>query len=175
VASLHLTPCLDSRLCRCLDVPVHFGRAFSSLHSAPFQKLSLAASHSLAADPVNETMGFAPPSWVPDITPRIPAGVNVGDFVLDGRRAEGSARPLLVDASTGRTCTTEEMSDKVDALAAALHQDLGWSPDESSAGAKVVGVVCLNSVGVLPCPHNLTCRLLCPGMASKTFRELSKI
>ncbi|KAK3934811.1 hypothetical protein QBC46DRAFT_453931 [Diplogelasinospora grovesii] len=91
-------------------------------------------------------MVFLPPCWVPDITPRIPARVNVGDFVLNGRREGASVRPPLVDASTGRTCTTEEMSENVDTLAAALHQDLGWSrDDERSAEAKVVGVVCLNS------------------------------
>ncbi|KAH9212619.1 hypothetical protein DL95DRAFT_303838 [Leptodontidium sp. 2 PMI_412] len=82
-------------------------------------------------------MVFVPPSWVPDIAPRISAKANVGDFVLDGRRAGGCARPALVDASTGRTCTTEEMSEKVDVLAEALYQDLGWSPDESS---KVVSI-----------------------------------
>ncbi|KAH6719152.1 hypothetical protein BKA61DRAFT_731637 [Leptodontidium sp. MPI-SDFR-AT-0119] len=91
-------------------------------------------------------MVFVPPSWVPDIAPRISAKANVGDFVLDGRRAGGCARPALVDASTGRTCTTEEMSEKVDVLAEALYQDLGWSPDESS---KVVSVVCLNSIDFL--------------------------
>lgn len=95
-------------------------------------------------------MVFVPPSWVPDIAPRISAKANVGDFVLDGRRAGGCARPALVDASTGRTCTTEEMSEKVDVLAEALYQDLGWSPDESS---KVVSVVCLNSVGLLTCTN----------------------
>lgn len=115
-------------------------------------------------------MVFVPPSWVPDITPRIPARVNVGDFVLDGRRAGGCVRPPLVDASTGDICTTEEMSEKVDTLAAALHQDLGWSRDESSAAAKVVGVVCLNSVGLLFAPSS---RHLYSGMASNTCRELS--
>lgn len=69
--------------------------------------------------------------------------------MLDGRRAGGCVRSPLVEASTGRICATEEMSEKVDALAAALNQDLGWSQDESSAAAKVVGVVCLNSVGLL--------------------------
>lgn len=91
-------------------------------------------------------MVFVSPSWVPEITPRIPAKVNVGDFVLDGRRAEACVRPPLVDATTGRICTTEEMSENVDLLAAALYQDLGWSRDENSAASKVVGVVCLNSV-----------------------------
>lgn len=95
-------------------------------------------------------MTFLPPSWVPDITPRIPARVNVGDFVLDGRREGASVRPPLVDASTGRTCTTEEMVEKVETLAAALYQDFGWSRDaEGSAEARVVGVVCLNSIEFL--------------------------
>ncbi|KAH7330246.1 hypothetical protein BKA65DRAFT_405001 [Rhexocercosporidium sp. MPI-PUGE-AT-0058] len=91
-------------------------------------------------------MVFAPPPWVPDIAARIPAKVNVGDFVLDGRRAGGYVLPPLVDASTGRTCTTKEMSEKVDTLAEALYRDFGWSSDESS---KVVSVVCLNSIDFL--------------------------
>ncbi|KAL3426495.1 hypothetical protein PVAG01_00004 [Phlyctema vagabunda] len=94
-------------------------------------------------------MVFIAPSWVPDITSRIPIRANVGDFVLDGRRAKGCVRPLLVDASTGRTCTTEEMSEKVDTLAASLYQDLGWAQHESSTAANVVGVVCLNSIDFL--------------------------
>lgn len=92
-------------------------------------------------------MVFLPPCWVSDISPQIPARVTVGDFVLDGRCKRASVRPPLVDASTGRTCTTEEIAENVDILAAALQEDLGWSrDDENSAEAKVVGVVCLNSV-----------------------------
>ncbi|PTB37960.1 putative NRPS-like protein biosynthetic cluster [Trichoderma asperellum] len=95
-------------------------------------------------------MVFLPPCWVSDISPQIPARVTVGDFVLDGRRKRASVRPPLVDASTGRTCTTEEIAENVDILAAALQQDLGWSrDDENSAEANVVGVVCLNSIDFL--------------------------
>ena len=66
--------------------------------------------------------------------------------MLDNRRqAPPSVRPPLVEASTGRTSTIEEMSEDVDALAAALYQDLGWSSRKAN-DAKVVGVVCLNSV-----------------------------
>ncbi|KAL9474315.1 hypothetical protein ACSS6W_008695 [Trichoderma asperelloides] len=87
-------------------------------------------------------MVFLPPCWVSDISPQIPARVTVGDFVLDGRCKRASVRPPLVDASTGRTCTTEEIAENVDILAAALQEDLGWSrDDENSAEAKVVGVI----------------------------------
>lgn len=65
---------------------------------------------------------------------------------LNGRRNLGSGRPPLIDAPTGRICTTDEVSGNVDALAAALHQDLGWERDENGTTSKVIGVLCVNSV-----------------------------
>ena len=83
---------------------------------------------------------------MPDITDRIPNNVNVGDFVLEGRRDEGSDRPPLVCATTGRTYILEQMFERVGILAAALGQDLGWSRKEVPPVEKVVGVMCQNSV-----------------------------
>jgi hypothetical protein len=91
-------------------------------------------------------MVFLPPSWVPGITDRIPNNVNVGDFVLEGRRDEGSVRPPLICATTGKTYTLDLMVERVAILAAALDQDLGWSREDVPPIEKVIGVMCLNSV-----------------------------
>ncbi|RYP15657.1 hypothetical protein DL767_010302 [Monosporascus sp. MG133] len=91
-------------------------------------------------------MVFLPPSWLPDITAQIPPATNVGEFVLAGRRAEGSARPPLICAVTGKRYTADEVSEKVEILARALCRDLGWSPNCGSAEEKVVGILSGNSI-----------------------------
>lgn len=94
-------------------------------------------------------MIFLPPSWLPDITPQIARAKTVGDFVLDGRRATGSVRPPLICALTGKSYTADEVREKVESLARALCQDLGWSPNQGLAQDKVVGVLSVNSVCLL--------------------------
>lgn len=87
--------------------------------------------------------------------------------MLDCRRAQGSVRPPLIDASTGRTCAMDEMSFKVDTLAAALYEDLGCSRGRDSAAAKVVGVVCLNTVGLRSIPS-------CQHFHSRNFKNYAQ-
>jgi hypothetical protein len=94
-------------------------------------------------------MVFLPPSWLPDITAQIPPATNVGDFVLAGRRATGSTRLPLVCAETGKRYTADEIGEKVEILARALCQDLGWSPNHGSAQEKVVAILSENSVRLL--------------------------
>jgi hypothetical protein len=91
-------------------------------------------------------MVFLPPSWLPDITDQIPPSTSVGDFVLGGRRVEGSTRPPLICAVTGNKYTADEVAKKVENLAKALCQDLEWSPNHGSAPEKVVGLLSGNSV-----------------------------
>ena len=91
-------------------------------------------------------MVFQPPSWVPDITTQISPNANVAEWALESRRASGSVRSPFICALTGKKYTLKEVREKVNALAKALCNELGWSPNQSTAEDKVIGVLAVNSV-----------------------------
>lgn len=92
-------------------------------------------------------MVFLPPSWAPDITPYIPPTANVGDFMLEARRASGSVLPPFICALTGNKYTRKDVRENVNALAKSLCHELKWSPNQGNAEDKVIGVLGVNSVG----------------------------
>ncbi|KAF5593868.1 phenylacetyl ligase [Fusarium subglutinans] len=94
-------------------------------------------------------MVFQPPSWVPDITTQIPPNANVAEWALESRRASGSVRAPFICALTGKKYTLKEVREKVNALAKALCSELGWSPNQSTAEEKVIGVLAVNSLDFL--------------------------
>lgn len=104
-------------------------------------------------------MVFLPPPWLPDINAQIPPGANVGDFVLAGRRATGTAQPALICAKTGKGYTGDDVGDKVEILARALCRDLGWSPNKGSSKEKVIAILSENSVCTCFPPH--ACEVSC--------------
>lgn len=72
----------------------------------------------------------------------------------------------LVSAATQKTKTNQQLAEDVEALAAGLAEDLGWSPnEEATQDEKVIAVLCENSVDYLTycwATHRLraTCLLL---------------
>ncbi|KAF5687020.1 putative phenylacetyl ligase [Fusarium denticulatum] len=94
-------------------------------------------------------MVFQPPSWVPDITTQIPSNANVAEWALESRRASGSVRAPFICALTGKKYTLKEVREKVNALAKALCNELGWSPNQGTAEGKVIGVLAVNSLDFL--------------------------
>lgn len=103
-------------------------------------------------------MIFTPPPWVPKISERIPETLTVGEFVLEGdvsRPPTGSGKKPFVDAISGRSVSIEDLGDRVDGLARALAQELGWSPNEGSPWDKVVAIFSLNTVSGPTCFHAL--------------------
>lgn len=94
-------------------------------------------------------MVFTPPPWVPKIGGPIPDTLPVGEFVLNGdasRPPTGSGKAPFVDAISGQSYSVEDLADRVDRLARALSQELGWSPNEGSPLDKVVAIFSLNTV-----------------------------
>lgn len=91
-------------------------------------------------------MVFQPPSWVPDITTQIPPNANVAEWALESRRATGSVRAPFICALTGKKYTFKDVREKVNALAKALCNELGWLPNQGTAEEKVIGVLAVNSV-----------------------------
>ncbi|KAM0081890.1 hypothetical protein ACKRZS_005915 [Fusarium odoratissimum] len=94
-------------------------------------------------------MVFQPPSWVPDITTQISPNANVAEWALESRRASGSVRSPFICALTGKKYTLKEVREKVNALAKALCNELGWSPNQGTAEDKVIGVLAVNSLDFL--------------------------
>ncbi|KAJ4162195.1 hypothetical protein BFJ70_g4439 [Fusarium oxysporum] len=94
-------------------------------------------------------MVFQPPSWVPDITTQISPSANVAEWAFESRRASGSVRSPFICALTGKKYTLKEVREKVNALAKALCNELGWSPNQGTAEDKVIGVLAVNSLDFL--------------------------
>ncbi|KAF5635780.1 phenylacetyl ligase [Fusarium sp. NRRL 52700] len=94
-------------------------------------------------------MVFQSPSWVPDITTHIPSNANVAEWALESRRASGSVRVPFICALTGKKYTLKEVREKVNALAKALCNELGWSPNQGTTEDKVIGVLAVNSLDFL--------------------------
>uniref|UniRef100_A0A0D2Y6R0 Uncharacterized protein n=1 Tax=Fusarium oxysporum (strain Fo5176) TaxID=660025 RepID=A0A0D2Y6R0_FUSOF len=111
-------------------------------------------------------MVFQPPSWVPDITTQISPSANVAEWALESRRASGSVRSPFICALTGKKYTLKEVREKVNALAKALCNELGWSPNQGTAEDKVIGVLAVNSISShmtkAKCDILITCEELLP-------------
>ena len=114
-------------------------------------------------------MIFHPPSWLPPISKTLSTATTVGEFVLRGdpHKQEDDEPITLVSAATQKTKTNRQLAEDVEALAAGLANDLGWSPNEETTQVpgKVIAVLCENSVDYLTycwATHRLraTCLLL---------------
>ncbi len=95
-------------------------------------------------------MVFSSPAWVPPIPGEIPDSVPLSTFSLSGSDddiGQDASRPLLADGLSGKTFSREVLRQRVESLARALAQRLGWSPNEGSPWDKVVAIHSLNSVG----------------------------
>ena len=99
---------------------------------------------------VGENMVFSSPAWVPPIPGKIPDSVPLSTFSLSGSDdvvGQDASRPLLADGLSGKTFSRGVLRQRVESLARALAQRLGWSPNEGSPWDKVVAIHSLNSVG----------------------------
>lgn len=98
-------------------------------------------------------MTFRPPSWVPEFDVNsIPDDTPVCDVVLTekhGRLPFAKSRNPFTCGLTGKTYTYDETNARVDAVAAALGEEMGWSSTEGSEWDKVVGLFSLNTVRML--------------------------
>ena len=94
-------------------------------------------------------MVFRSPPWVPQIPFNLPDSIPVGEFILAGNRSlppQIDVKAPFICALTGQTYSTQEVQDRVECLARGLCKEFGWSPNESSAWDKVVGIFSVNTV-----------------------------
>lgn len=84
--------------------------------------------------------------------PAIPDSIPICDFMLDeryGRHPICDAKPPFTCGLTGTEYSAREVCRRVERLARALSQELGWKPNEGTEWDKVAGVFSVNTVCVL--------------------------
>lgn len=95
-------------------------------------------------------MVFKCAEWVGDFPFEPPANILVGEFLLKQSwpgQSEGAVQTgTLICPSTGTKVTTQQIGERVEALAASLCQRFGWKPNEGTPWDKVVGIFSLNAV-----------------------------
>lgn len=97
------------------------------------------------------TMPFSPPSWSPPL-PDVPDSISVETFMFDenyGRYPLGYSNPPFTDGLTGRNYSALEVKERIDYVARALSEELGFKPNEGSEWDKVVGCFSVNTMDYL--------------------------
>jgi hypothetical protein len=94
-------------------------------------------------------MVFLPPAWVPKLPQDPPDSISIHDFIFDskyGRLPLEESRPFFTCAISGQSYKPTEVKERVDYLARALSDELGWLPNDGTEFDKVVGVFSANTV-----------------------------
>lgn len=94
-------------------------------------------------------MVFHPPSWVPQLQSEPPDSISVYDFLYNesyGRFSLLYARPPFTCGLSGKEYPAKHVIDRIEALARALSQELGWEPNNGTEWDKVIGVFSVNTV-----------------------------
>jgi hypothetical protein len=95
-------------------------------------------------------MPFTAPEWVPKLQESdIPSSISLDRFMLSeqhGRHPISQSRPPFTCALSGKSYSATEIAERVDHLARALCDELGFKPDEGSEWDKVVAIFSLNTI-----------------------------
>ncbi|KAK5135564.1 hypothetical protein LTR08_005044 [Meristemomyces frigidus] len=84
--------------------------------------------------------------------PHVPDSISLETFMFDenyGRYPLGYSEPPFTDGLTGRAYNAFQVKERVDYLARALSQELGFNPDEGTEWDKVVACFSLNTIDYL--------------------------
>jgi len=91
-------------------------------------------------------MVFLPPSWLQPVASDLSRIGTVGEFVLRDRPNAPLEDTVLISSDSSASKSTKQLADDVEALAAGLGHDLGWSPNEPVQGGKVIAILSENTV-----------------------------
>lgn len=94
-------------------------------------------------------MVFKSPDWVPKLPFDPPDSIPINEFMLNeafGRHPLGYSRPPFTCGLSGLEYSALEVKERVEDLAKALSEELGWHPNKGTEWDKVVGVFSLNTV-----------------------------
>ncbi|KAF1822264.1 amp dependent CoA ligase [Dissoconium aciculare CBS 342.82] len=95
-------------------------------------------------------MPFTSPEWVPTVQDAdIPSSISLDRFMLSeqhGRHPLGLSRPPFTCALSGKSYSATQLAERVDHLARALCDELGFDPHKGSEWEKVVAIYSLNTI-----------------------------
>ncbi|PYI00763.1 4-coumarate-CoA ligase, variant [Aspergillus sclerotiicarbonarius CBS 121057] len=122
-------------------------------------------------------MVFHPPTWAGELPP-VPDTLPVCDFILDEKHGRApiysSPAPFICNV-TGKSYTSTDVIERVDALARALSHELNWEPNTGAAEDKVLGIFSVNTINTLPLSwavHRLS-GIVSPANATFSVGELT--
>lgn len=93
-------------------------------------------------------MVFYPPATTPSL-PRVPDDIPICDFIFNDRYRGCQtikSRNPFTDGVSGQTYSTQEVAQRVGALARALAFEFDWQPNHGSEWDKTVGIFSVNTV-----------------------------
>lgn len=94
-------------------------------------------------------MVFLPSKESGQLAP-IPDSISISEFMLNekyGRVPHSSSRDPYTCGLTGKSYSSQEVTNHVDSLARSLSKELGWAPNEGSEWDKTMAVFAVNTVG----------------------------
>lgn len=78
-----------------------------------------------------------------------PDSIPIFDFIFNDKyraRSQAASESPFTCGLSGKTYSIEEVKERVDLLARALSERLGWEPNDGTEWDKVLGIFSLNSV-----------------------------
>ena len=94
-------------------------------------------------------MVFTAPPWVPKLAFDPPDSIPISEFMLNeryGRHPLVQSKPPFTCGLTGAEFSALEVRERVDKLARALSEELGWQANTGTEWDKVAGVFSVNTV-----------------------------
>ena len=94
-------------------------------------------------------MVFYPPAWVPKLPFEPPDSIPISEFMLNeryGRHPLAQSKPPFTCGLDGTEYSAVEVRERVDKLARALSQELGWPVNQGTEWEKVAGIFSVNTV-----------------------------
>lgn len=83
----------------------------------------------------------------------VPDSIPISEFMLDerhGRVAHDDSRDPFTCGLTGKTYSSRQVASRVDQIARALADKLGWAPNHGTEWDKVIGVFSFNTIDIVP-------------------------
>lgn len=97
-------------------------------------------------------MVFYPPAWVPKLPFDPPDSIPINEFMFNekyGRHPLAQSKPPFTCGLDGTEYSAIEVQERVDKLARALSQELGWAVNQGTEWDKVAAIFSVNTIDTL--------------------------
>jgi len=105
-------------------------------------------------------MPFYSPSWVPKLPLDPPSSISIEKFMWDEnyeRHPLGYSKSPFTCGISGKEYGALEVKERIDFLARALSNELGFEPNQGTEWDKVIGVFSFNTVHFLHEDWKIVC------------------